>query len=547
MSYPPLHPDSPEHPALTLSISQFRDSYPAEGDFVEWKRGVSAAEIRDTAVAFANAEGGVILIGVDDDGEVVGRPLTGGVEEKLNQALGDARGWPRYAIHELHVDDTPVVVVAVSALGDEGFAQTPSGKVLVRRGARNAPLFDSELVRFVSARSGRRFELRRSGVELTPDLETRLDELRERFGWSETADLAERLTEQGFAIAESDPPELTIAGALYLLPDPGAVLGKAYVEVFRFPGDGSNYDRRVEIHGPLPDQVREVTDLVMTELGAENVVLGLRRHELPRIPERVVREAVANAVAHREYELHGAPVRIEIRPGSVSVVSPGGFPGMVTEENVRDAAFARNRAVIRALRAFDLAEDEGRGVDVMEDLMKAELLDPPTFRDTGHSVELTLPVRGTVTAEERAWVGEVESRGTIEPQDRVLLVHAARGTVLTNSAARSLLHADREAALKSLQRLRDAGFLVQRGTRGAASYDLAEGFRPPAGLRLGKEELKGIVLGLARNGPIKNADVRVHTGLDRVAVLKLLEELVDEGKLERIGERRGTRYRLVGE
>lgn len=165
--------------------------------------------------------------------------------------------------------------------------------------------------------------------------------------------------------------------------DPSSLLGKGYVEVLRYPADGGEYDRRAEFQGPLDRQVVDVTEFVASELGSELVVLGLQRHEIPRLPLVVLREAIANAVAHRSYEVTGTPIRVELRPDAVRVISPGGLPEPVTEENIRDAQSARNLHIIRVLRQAGLAEDAGRGVDVMVDSMRSELLDPPSFRDLG--------------------------------------------------------------------------------------------------------------------------------------------------------------------
>jgi ATP-dependent DNA helicase RecG len=176
--------------------------------------------------------------------------------------------------------------------------------------------------------------------------------------------------------------------------------------------------------------------------------------------------------------------------------------------------------------------------------MLGEMLDPPVFEDSGHSVSVTLPIRSAVTPSERAWVREVEERGLIEPTDRFLLVHAARGERLTNARVRELIGIDAGEARRALHRLRDAEFLVQHGSRGGASYTLDETLAPPAGLRLTRQALKDLILQLATDDgtPLTNARVRERTGLDRAEALRLLDELVSEGRLGRIGARRGTRY-----
>ena len=242
----------------------------------------------------------------------------------------------------------------------------------------------------------------------------------------------------------------------------------------RFADDATiDYDRRDELHGPIHHVLTEAVARVMDELGTELVVLGVRRYELPRLPEIVLREAMANALAHRSYESTGTPVRVELRPSSVVIRSPGGLPEPVTVENIREASAARNLVVIRLLRQFGLAEDAGRGVDLMQDTMADEMLDPPCFEDSGHEVVVTLPIRSAVAPAERAWLRELEHRGTLKGADRLVLLHAARGEVLTNGRVADSPNVDESIAREALHRLRDEGFLEQRGQRGGASYRLS--------------------------------------------------------------------------
>lgn len=181
----------------------------------------------------------------------------------------------------------------------------------------------------------------------------------------------------------------------------------------------------------------------------------------------------------------------------------------------------------------------------MQDAMAAEMLDPPRFFDHGHEVVVELPIRSAVTSAERAWVRELERRGTLQGVDRIALVHAARGENLTNRRVRHLVAADAGGARDILHRLRDQGFLEQRGQRGGATYRLSGTLSPPAGLRLSPGELEDIVLELAKQGPIANSDVRTATGLDRAEALALLDRLVKDGRLVRTGQRRGARYNRV--
>lgn len=543
MAYPLFHEAGPRDLPMALLPQQFAAEFPGEGDFVEFKQGLPETKLREAIVAFSNTDGGVVLLGVRDDGQVQGITSDGETIAKIHRSVAGVRNPGRYDVRSLLIGDRTILVLSVRRRR-EGFAQMQDGRILVRRGAMNAPVFDTELARFISQRALTRFES--TPVEATLDDAdgVLIARLRGAYGWS-TDHLADRLAEAGLLEIGDDAAHLTVAGALYLLPRPAEVLGKAYVEVFRYRDESGTYDRRLEIDGPVDQQVEQTTRELMAELGSDVVVLGVRRHELPRIPEPVLREAIANAVAHRTYEATGQPVRIEIRPDRVIVRSPGGLPEPVTLANMREQNSARNVDVIRVLRRFRLAEDAGMGVDVMEDVMEAALLERPEFDADGAHVEVVLRLGSTVAPQERAWIAEVEQRGEIRMGDRILLLHAARGEILTNGSVRELLGVDSVQARSSLHRLRDLGYLSQRGQRGGAFYALAKGLAPPAGLQLDDVELREVILGMAADQNVTNESVRTRTGLDRAQVLALLTALVESGELVRHGERRGTNYTLA--
>lgn len=541
LPYPLFHPRCSLPPPLTLTPEEFSTAFPSEDLHIEFKRGIGAA-IQNTAVAFSNAEGGVILVGVEDDGSVSGRALDAGSADQIHDAFSSAHDLGRYGVNPLDVGGIQIIVVSV-AKREQGFSQTANGRVLVRRGTRDDPLFGSALQRLLNERSAGRYEATPTRSTLADVPEATIERIEQAYGWPKGRGVQSGFSEIGLV----DGEVLTVAGALCLLEDPATELGKTYIEVLRYQTDeGVEYDRREEIHGPVDRQLAQGARLITEHLGTDLVVLGLKRYELPKIPDVVIREALANAVAHRSYEASGTAVRIELRPSHVAISSPGGLPEPVTIENMREASAARNLSLIGVLRRLGLAEDAGRGIDVMQDTMESEMLDPPVFTASGHSVTATLPTRSAVAPVERAWIRELESRGDLSARDRLLLVHAARGTTLSNSSARDLLHLDSREARRVLQRLCKAGFLRQHGERGGVTYELASSLRPPAGLRLDADEIANLVTGLAAHGPLSNADVRTATGLDRAESLAILSRLVQEGSLIRVGQRRGTRYLLPG-
>jgi ATP-dependent DNA helicase RecG len=515
------------------SEPEFKRLIEREHERLELKTGAGRRPLQETMVAFSNAEGGAILIGVTDQREVKGRSRDQGLDDDIHGAANDAHAVGRYEILELRVDQRPVVAVLVQPRTDE-VAATSDGRILVRRGGHNRAVVGHDLRKLINERSLVRYEAGSSGLELGAVEATMMAALREAYEWPGES-LEDRLRERGLL---TDDGFLTVAGAL-VLTDPSRSLGTAkfHIDVRAYEADtGTSYVRRETVAGPVQVQVERATELVMRDIGTDMVITQSHRHDLPRLPRRVVREVIANAVAHRAYDIDRSPVAIELRPSRVIVTSPGGLPAPVTVETLRQAQAPRNHTVIAVLRRFGLAEDSGQGIDVIQDSMKLELLAEPEFTDDGSSVRVDLPLRGLISAEERGWLAEFTRQGLVRDQERRLLLEILRQEKITNSQARDVLAEDSTNARARLRRLRDAGLLVQHGTRGRAYYTL--------GSIAPRSSDEAVALQAAADSPLTNQRVRDLTGLDRVNARALLKRLVDEGRLIQVGERRATVYRL---
>ena len=543
MSYPLFHPSRLGDIPMVLSLEEFAAAFPGEGEHVELKQGVSQARVQEAAVAFSNADGGVLVAGVAPDGRIVGVAHPGEKAKDLHQALREARDPGRYDVHELLVDEKTLLVLSVDRRR-EGFSQTSSGAVLVRRGASNVPLLGADLSRFLARHTFESFELTPTNVDLAdadPDL---LHRLGAAYGWTTDGDVASSLEQVGFVTTESGRLVLTVAGSLLLLPDPAVVGGRPYIDIRRYSGEDPDPDKVWEICGPADHQVEQTTADLLSELGSISAIVGVQRVEMPKLPPRVIREAIANAVAHRSYEHAGTATRIEIHPTHLMITSPGRLPEPVTVENIRFQQAARNDRLLGALRRLGLAEDLGKGIDRMEDDMAAELLQPPEFEDDGSFFAVRLRLGGAVTPRERAWVRGLVHGGRLDARAAIVVVAVAREGSIGNSEVRSLLDVDSVEARSILQTLVAEGVLVQQGERGGAQYLIAPDLGVPARIRHTDPELDAIAIALAQQGPVTNSLLRERTGLDRQEARAVLRRLVDRGALVQLGEKRGTRYVL---
>jgi ATP-dependent DNA helicase RecG len=337
---------------------------------------------------------------------------------------------------------------------------------------------------------------------------------------------------------------LTVAGALLLLAEPATVGGRPYIDVRRYSGDEVDPDKLWEVRGPVDRQVEQATATIVEELGAISAIVGAQRVEMPRLPPGAIREAIANAVAHRSYEHAGTAIRVEIRATSLTISSPGALREPVTVDNIRFTQAARNDKLLGALRRMGLAEDLGKGIDRIEDDMAAELLQPPAYEDDGSFFTVRLPLGGAVTPRERAWVRGLIQTRRLDARAAVVVVAVARQASISNSDVRVLLDVDSVRARTILQSLVAEGVLVREGERGGAQYVVAPGLGVPARIRHTDAELDAMAITLSQQGPVTNALLRDRSGLDRIEARAVLRRLVDRGELIQVGEKRGTRYVL---
>ena len=544
MTYPPFHPMGDRQPS-SMTLDEFKAEFPDENQYVEWKEGTSREKLQEAIVAFSNTDGGVVMIGVDDRGIPIGKRLDEGTRKNLWEIINEIKSPGRLELSTLAVDRKEITLVLVENR-KQGVARTSNGRLLIRRSKQNLAPSDDELVVLLSQRIQEAFDScpsRWSLGDADPDMLSSLCQAFEITQELDVQDLSDALAERGLVTWQGGNALLTKAGALFLIQDATREFGKCCIEVFRYSDSAGEYDLRKEFWGTPPQQAADATAWIDEQLGFDLVIVGVKRHELKRLPTKALREVIANAVAHRDYLLSGSAIEIHLRPNEVEVTSPGGFVAPVTSENIRYAHAARNRTVIRTLRAFDLGEDAGRGIKVILEEMATDLRGQPTFvEETTGFVTVRLPMESPVTPEERAWIQALVDQEQLLPEDRRVLIEAARGELLANASVGSLLDVDSTHARQSLQRLRDAGFLEQVGRHGGARYRIAQKIQRPVGVDLSRDELRSVILDIASNQPVTNALLQHHLGLPRYGVRDLLAELVHDELLERRGAGRGAYY-----
>lgn len=312
-------------------------------------------------------------------------------------------------------------------------------------------------------------DYRQTRAEANPDAE----ELR----WSDE----ELLRSLGCINADATGPTLiwrpTVAG-LVLFGKPQALrrcFPMTRVDYIRVPGREwvPDPDRRfdtIELRDPLFRLIRRAQAAVLDDLpkGFALKEGDLQRQDKPVIPQRVIREALVNALMHRSYRSH-SPVQIIRYANRLEIRNPG-FSLKSPEHLGEPGSEPRNPRIAAVLHETRFAETKGSGIRVMRETMEQAGLTPPLFEsDRGNDQFVARYFfHHFLGADDVAWLAQFKD-AQLSPDEAKALIVVREAGAIDNAAYRALSKVDTLAASAALRRLRDAGLLQQKG-RGSATY-----------------------------------------------------------------------------
>jgi len=249
------------------------------------------------------------------------------------------------------------------------------------------------------------------------------------------------------------------------------------VDYIRVPGrewvpDPERRFETVEMRAPLVSLIRRSRAAILDDLPkAFSLPPGqLHRRDIPLVPDRVIREAVVNAIMHRSYRVQGA-IQIIRYANRLEIRNPG--HSLVSEERLGEpGSETRNPVIAAILHDTNLAETKGSGIRVMRQLMDDVGLTPPTFesdRERNQFV-VTLLFHHFLSPEDWEWLRQFQDL-QLANEDARALVFVREAGAITNAAFRAINHVDVLTASQHLRRLRQNGLLQQKG-KGAQTYYL---------------------------------------------------------------------------
>ena len=443
------------------------------GPLVAYLAEVEPLRLAEHLVAFANADGGTVIVGLDERGRPLGRVYGEELEGLLRAAERLCRPPVVASWESFEAAHGPAYGLSVPRSPE--LHSLADGRVLVRAGSQNRPLGGEEIRQLAATKSAGDFESELVPGATRDDLDAAViaefiekREQRQRRPVLQTAD--ELLYEIGALDRQGLP---TTAGLLLFGRQPQQFFPQAGLVFVKFVGteprgeDGlAGYGRREEVNGPLARVIETAWQIVWGEMSVGAVVKGLERQDITEYPPFAVREALVNAVCHRDYRLKGRRIEMRMYSDRLEVISPGGLPGFITVDNLVEEHFSRNPRLVAGLFQWGYIEELGLGIDRMIEDMVQDGHPPPKFKAAPYAFTVTL-----FNARERRATPKWETQMN-ERQARALTYVRERGSI-TNREYRELCPDVTPETLRlDLNDLVDRGILLRIGAKKGTYYIL---------------------------------------------------------------------------
>ena len=459
--------------------------YHAEDSFFDRKSvKIHLKDLANTICSFANANGGVIAVGIEDDGTINGFSFL--EQDKYNQfqkILSNTyfKILPICTIEEVKLKndknlDDLILLFHVYASTNK-IIYNAKGEVYLRQGDSSNKITDKEQIKLLEyERNESVFEdelVRRATLE---DLDEEvLDLYRKKIHTNlETRDL---LKARKFLIKDRDNEYLTNAAVLLFAKDPSLFLPSARVRVIKvdgtvlLTGTGMNIIKDVTFALPLYKVILETEKFIATQL-REFSHLGEdgKFVSIPEYPEFAWKEGLVNAVTHRDYSISGEHIKIMLYDDRMEIISPGKLPGLITLESMMTERFSRNPKISRVLYDLNIVRELNEGVKRIYKEMKDYFLDDPEYSEPQkRSVKLVLKnnvimrnKRKNETLLKNTDLNKSWDNLNLLEQQMIQAIHD-RGKMTTSELA-ELINRDRKTVQRKLKKLQDLGLVTWIGT-----------------------------------------------------------------------------------
>lgn len=433
-----------------------------EDEQVEFKEKF-VPEIYKEVVAFANTDGGVIYVGVNDNGEPVGLDdidetytrITNGIRDAI---LPDVTIFVKYSLEDGEIIRIEVGEGSYKPYYLRGKGLKPSG-VYVRQGASSAPASQEQIRQMIKNADGDVFENLRS--------------LNQNLTFQYTSELFKK---HGISFGKDKYYALGIeSNELHLFTNLGLLLSDQCMHTVKTAvfSDEQNtaFTDKKEFSGSIFKQLEETYEYLQLCNRNRAVINGLEREEHWDYPEAAVREALLNALVHRDYSYSGSII-ININDNEMEFISIGGLLSGISQEDIRNGiSLSRNSKLAEVFYRMNFIESYGTGIRRIFSLYQnCEV--QPVISITPNSFKITLPNMNVNEQRPK----EISKRVHVEltPQMEMILGYLLEYGEISAKEVEALLEVKRTRAYVITKQMADAGLIKSIGRGETRKYVLAE-------------------------------------------------------------------------
>ena len=303
---------------------------------------------------------------------------------------------------------------------------------------------------------------------------------------------------------------------------------------------------------PLLRIMEEIEARIRARNREQELMVGLLRVGVPDYPERALREALANALIHRDYQRLGA-VHFQWHPDRIEISSPGGFPEGVRLDNLLvTAPRPRNPLLADAFKRAGIVERTARGIDtIFYEQLRNGRPAPSYTRSDGAGVVVVIPGGEANLDFVRLLVTEAQG-GLVLGLDELLILNALwRERSLETSAAACLTQKPEAETRATLYRLVEAGLVEERGQKKGRTWHLSAAAYRALGDKAAYVRQRGfeplqqaqmVLQYVEKHGRITRREAAELCRLSSDQAYRLLTRLTAEGRLARRGSKKGAWY-----
>lgn len=450
-----------KYPEQESSTLEFKETFPKNEQIIK------------TIVGLCNQKGGKLLIGVANDGTIVGVP-----EEEINSALEyleksiyEATAPPLIpTIGAQRIGDKTILVIEVFPGPQKPYyvrSETLDKGVYVRLG-RSTVRATPEMIEELRWQSrGKSYDEMPVYHATIQDLDNKALKLflKNRKGKKNITADKEALFAYHLATIEHAQTYPTIAGILLFGKKPQKFISEAMIICTRFArNEGREVLATIDCEGTLVEQYEAAFNFILSQLHRSFIITHSIREEQFEIPETAIREALLNAIVHRNYYLK-SPIKIAIYNNRIEIFSPGNFPGPITEHTLKMGyTYIRNPSIVKVFRELGLVEKLGSGLLAIFQSYEEFGLKEPQIIESDNFVKCILP---RPTPEEQLTITRgdeisrilrlFESATELTIGDIVLITHIPRATI-----GRKLAELVKDGTLKKIGTARSTRYVLNR-------------------------------------------------------------------------------------